>query len=204
MGGIQLNKKIFFFICLLIIFILIFFIKNLINFLNVGNNNDSQEIVNSILNINSYEATIEMEVQSNKNTNKYIIKQSYIDAKNNSQEILEPENIKGVKIEYKDNKLTLSNSRLNLVKIFDDYKYLAENVADLYSFINDYKNNADSNYYKENSYIVMETKTYNRNIYLNNKKLYVNQKTNKPYKMIINSDNKKEAIYILYNEVSFK
>ena len=199
-----MNKKIFFFICLLIIFILIFFIKNLINFLNVGNNNDSQEIVNSILNINSYEATIEMEVQSNKNTNKYIIKQSYIDAKNNSQEILEPENIKGVKIEYKDNKLTLSNSRLNLVKIFDDYKYLAENVADLYSFINDYKNNADSNYYKENSYIVMETKTYNRNIYLNNKKLYVNQKTNKPYKMIINSDNKKEAIYILYNEVSFK
>ena len=204
MGGIQLNKKIFFFICLLIIFILIFFIKNLINFLNVGNNNDSQEIVNNILNISSYEATIEMEVQSNKNTNKYIIKQSYIDAKNNSQEILEPENIKGVKIEYKDNKLTFSNSRLNLVKIFDDYKYIAENVADLYSFINDYKNNADSNYYKENSYIVMETETYNRNIYLKNKKLYVNQKTNKPYKMIINSDNKKEAIYILYNEVSFK
>ena len=199
-----MNKKIFFFICLLIIFILIFFIKNLINFLNVGNNNDSQEIVNNILNISSYEATIEMEVQSNKNTNKYIIKQSYIDAKNNSQEILEPENIKGVKIEYKDNKLTLSNSRLNLVKIFDDYKYIAENVTDLYSFIEDYKNNADSNYYKENSYIVMETKTYNRNIYLKNKKLYVNQKTNKPYKMIINSDNKKEAIYILYNEVSFK
>ena len=199
-----MNKKIFFFICLLIIFILIFFIKNLINFLNVGNNNDSQEIVNNILNISSYEATIEMKVQSNKNTNKYIIKQSYIDAKNNSQEILEPENIKGVKIEYKDNKLTFSNSRLNLVKIFDDYKYIAENVADLYSFINDYKNNADSNYYKENSYIVMETETYNRNIYLKNKKLYVNQKTNKPYKMIINSDNKKEAIYILYNEVSFK
>ena len=204
MGGIQLNKKIFFFICLLISFISIFFIKYLINFLNVGNNNDSQEIVNNILNISSYEATIEMEVQSNKNTNKYIIKQSYIDAKNNSQEILEPENIRGVKIEYKDNKLTLSNSRLNLVKIFDDYKYLAENVMDLYTFIEDYKNNADSNYYKENSYIVMETKTYNRNIYLKNKKLYVNQKTNKPYKMIINSDNKKEAIYILYNEVSFK
>ncbi len=199
-----MNKKIFFFICLLISFISIFFIKYLINFLNVGNNNDSQEIVNNILNISSYEATIEMEVQSNKNTNKYIIKQSYIDAKNNSQEILEPENIRGVKIEYKDNKLTLSNSRLNLVKIFDDYKYLAENVMDLYTFIEDYKNNADSNYYKENSYIVMETKTYNRNIYLKNKKLYVNQKTNKPYKMIINSDNKKEAIYILYNEVSFK
>ena len=46
-----------------------------------------------------------MNVQSNKNTNKYIIKQSYIDKNNNFQEVLEPTNISGVKIEYKDNKL---------------------------------------------------------------------------------------------------
>ena len=60
-----------------------------------------------------------MNVQSNKNTNKYIIKQSYIDKNNNFQEVLEPTNISGVKIEYKDNKLTLSNSKLNLVTFFE-------------------------------------------------------------------------------------
>ena len=152
-----MKKKIFFFIFLLFICIFIFFIKNMVKFSNMGNTKDSQEIVNNILNISSYEATIEMNVQSNKNTNKYIIKQSYIDKNNNFQEVLEPTNISGVKIEYKDNKLTLSNSKLNLVTIFENYKYLAENEMDLCSFIDDYKSNEKSNYYEENDFIIMQT-----------------------------------------------
>ena len=40
-----------------------------------GNNMNSQEIVDYILNINSYKAQITVEVKSNKNTNKYVIKQ---------------------------------------------------------------------------------------------------------------------------------
>ena len=132
-----MKKKIFFFIFLLFICIFIFFIKNMVKFSNMGNTKDSQEIVNNILNISSYEATIEMNVQSNKNTNKYIIKQSYIDKNNNFQEVLEPTNISGVKIEYKDNKLTLSNSKLNLVTIFENYKYLDENEMDICSFIDE-------------------------------------------------------------------
>ena len=199
-----MKKKIFFFIFLLFICIFIFFIKNMVKFSNMGNTKDSQEIVNNILNISSYEATIEMNVQSNKNTNKYIIKQSYIDKNNNFQEVLEPTNISGVKIEYKDNKLTLSNSKLNLVTIFENYKYLAENEMDLCSFIDDYKSNEKSNYYEENDFIIMQTESDNNNIYLKNKKLYVDKKTNKPNKMIISSDNKKDVIYISYSEVKIK
>ena len=37
----------------------------------IGNNSTSQEIVDYILNISSYEAEIEVEVKSNKNSNKY-------------------------------------------------------------------------------------------------------------------------------------
>ena len=199
-----MKKKIFFFIFLLFICIFIFFIKNMVKFSNMGNTKDSQEIVNNILNISSYEATIEMNVQSNKNTNKYIIKQSYIDKNNNFQEVLEPTNISGVKIEYKDNKLTLSNSKLNLVTFFENYKYLAENEMDLCSFIDDYKSNEKSNYYEENDFIIMQTESDNNNIYLKNKKLYVDKKTNKPNKMIISSDNKKDVIYISYSEVKIK
>ena len=199
-----MKKKIFFFIFLLFICIFIFFIKNMVKFSNMGNTKDSQEIVNNILNISSYEATIEMNVQSNKNTNKYIIKQSYIDKNNNFQEVLEPTNISGVKIEYKDNKLTLSNSKLNLVTFFENYKYLAENETDLYTFIDDYKSNEKSNYYEENDFIIMQTESDNNNIYLKNKKLYVDKKTNKPNKMIISSDNKKDVIYISYSEVKIK
>ena len=200
-----MKKKIFFllFISLLLIFLIIyiFFNKNTAKILNIGNNNSSQEIVNKILNISSYTATIEMEVQSNKNTNKYKIKQNYISMENNSQEVLEPSNIQGVKIENNGNTLTLSNARLNLVTIFENYKYLAENDINLFSFNEDYKANSKSNFYEEDNYVIMQTQSRNKNIYMENKTLYIDRKTLKPSKMIINSDNKKEAIYISYNEV---
>ena len=200
-----MKKKIFFLFILFFIFIFfiiyIFFIKNTAKNLNIGNNNNSQEIVNKFLNISSYEAIIEMEVQSNKNINKYKIKQCYIDKKNNYQEIIEPENIQGVKIEYKDNKLTISNSKLNLVTMFENYKYLTENNFDLFSFVNDYLSNNGSRFYEENNYIIMKTKSTNTNEYLKNKELYIDKKTCIPVKMVINSDNKKEAIFISYNEV---
>ena len=66
--------------------------------IKIGNNSSSQEIVDYILNISSYETQIEVEVKSNKNSNKYKIKQTYIDNQNNRQEVLEPSNIQGVKI----------------------------------------------------------------------------------------------------------
>ena len=47
----------------------------------------------------------------------------------------------------------------------------------------------------------MKTKSTRENKYLNNKELYIDKKSQKPTKMTINSDNKKEAIYISYNEV---
>ena len=37
----------------------------------------------------------------------------------------------------KDNKLTISNSKLNLVTMFENYKYLTENNFDLFSFVNE-------------------------------------------------------------------
>ena len=65
----------------------------------IGDNSTSQEIVDYILNISSYESLIDVEVQSNKNSNKYKIKQAYIDNENYTQEVLEPSNIQGVKIQ---------------------------------------------------------------------------------------------------------
>lgn len=199
-----MKNKIFFLLILFIIIfslIYIFFIKNTAKNSNIGNTNNSQEIVDKILNISSYETKIEMEVHSNKNINKYIIKQNYIDKENNSQEVLEPSNIQGVVIQKENSKLTLKNTKLNLVTVFEDYKYLAENEIDLCTFINDYKTNNSSKYYEENYYIIMKTKSTRENKYLNNKELYIDKKSQKPTKMTINSDNKKEAIYISYNEV---
>lgn len=77
--------------------------------------------------MNSYKAQIELTIISNKNTNKYKIIQEYKKDEYCIQEIMEPENIRGVKIEYSNNTLTLKNTSLNLTNVYENYKYIAEN-----------------------------------------------------------------------------
>ena len=120
------------------------------NIFKTGNNNTSQTIVNDILNIKSYELKAEIEIKSNKNENNYIIKQKYISPEYNSQEVIEPENVKGVIIEREGNNLKIQNTKLNLTTMFNNYEYLSENVLDLSSFIQkckneDYKQKENSN-----------------------------------------------------------
>ena len=90
----------------------IFFKEKTAKNLKIGNNSSSQEIVDYILNISSYEATINVDVTSNKNTNKYILKQQYISPDVATQEVLEPSNISGIKIIKKGNDLKLENTSL--------------------------------------------------------------------------------------------
>ena len=102
-------------------------------------------MVDDILNMKTYEAIIEVEVNSNKNQNKYVLKQKY-NEEESYQEVLEPSNIKGVKITRTEGNLKLENSNLNLTSIFENYSYLSENNLDLSCFINDYKSNNNSKY----------------------------------------------------------
>ena len=140
----KINKKnIIIYVCLgliLAVFIILLFFKfNMAKNLKIGNNKSSQDMVNDILNIKSYETVIEVDVKSNKNQNKYLIKQRYNGDNDNCQEVLEPNNIKGVKITKSNGELKLENSKLNLVSIFENYEYLSENDLDLSTFIKDYK-----------------------------------------------------------------
>ena len=50
----------------------IIFYKNRVKDFKIGNNKTSQEIVDYILNISSYEVQVTVSVTSNKNSNKYI------------------------------------------------------------------------------------------------------------------------------------
>ena len=184
-------------IILFVIFFAFFMVKNF----KTGNNKNSQDMVNDVLNIKSYNATIEVEVKSNKNQNKYIIEQSYKNENENSQEVIEPSNIKGVKIIKENEVLKLENSKLNLLSVFENYSYLSENDLDLSSFINDYKSNKNSNYTENDDKIIMKTENINSNN-KTIKKLYINKKNGKIEKMEIEDTNKKIAVYILYREVN--
>ena len=197
------NKKIIFItlVVILILAILIIFLLNKTNVKKIGNNSTSQEIVDYILNISSYEAKIEVEVKSNKNTNKYILKQQYISPDVATQEVLEPSNISGIKIIKKGNDLKLENTSLNLSNIFENYEYLADNALDLSCFIEDYKESQNSNYEEKDNKIIMNVQTKNENKYRQSKKLYIDKSTGNPLKMEITDTNQNITVYILYNEV---
>jgi outer membrane lipoprotein-sorting protein len=205
MKGLRLkmkNKKIIFIllILLVIIFLIIIF-KNMTKKSKSGNNMDSQEIVDYILNINSYLAKVEVTVNSNKNTNKYILLQEYNTENGCIQEVLEPNNIAGVKIIIKDNNLTIENTNLNLQTIFENYQGLEDNSLDLINFINDYKINSSSNFEEENGEIIMNTTENNNNKYLKNKILYINKENIIPTKLIIKDNNQNTTLIIKYNEI---
>ena len=197
-------KKKYYLILLFIIFIIsvgFIFYKNSIKNLKIGNNKNSQEIVDYILNLSSYEAEVTVNITSNKNSNKYILKQKYQKDKESIQEVIEPSNIAGVKIINDGKNLKIENSNLNLNEIIENYTNLENNNLDLSMFIDEYKNSNESNYEEKDDEIIMKVKNDKENIYVKEKILYINKKTYKPVKLEIKDNKQKNTIYILYNEV---
>ena len=193
-------------IIILLIILAIFFIKknnnNTAKTSKIGNNSTSQEIVDYILNISSYEAQIDVEIKSNKNSNKYKIKQTYINNENSTQEVLEPSNIQGVKIIREGTNLKIENTKLSLTKIIENYSDIAQNNLDLISFIESYKNNSNSKFKEENNQIIMETTAATENNYQKYKTLYVSKENGNPIKMEIKDTNQNTIIYIIYKEIN--
>lgn len=199
------KKKIFLIILILIILgisiFLMFFNNKEAKNMKIGNNSSSQDVVNYILNINSYEAEINVEINSNKNNNKYKIKQKYENSGIITQEIIEPNNINGVRITKENDNLRIENTDLNLNIILEKYAYLSDNILDLDSFIENYKNNNESKFSEKNDELILETVDNSNNKNPKHKKLYVDRKTANPTKMEIKDTNKNSTIYIIYNEV---
>jgi len=192
---------IFIIIGVLIITIGVIISKNMIKNLKIGNNINSQEIVDYILNINSYKANITVQVNSNKNTNKYILEQEYNTENGSTQVVIEPSNIAGVKTILKDGNLRIENTNLNLSKIFENYKELGENSLDLISFINDYKIYDKASFKENDNEIVLKTKTNNYNRYNQNKILYIDKEKRVPTKLIVEDNNQNTTINIQYNSI---
>ncbi len=200
----MINKKVFFVVIIIILILAIFFgffYKKTIKVFKTGNNKTSQEIIEYILGISSYEVKVTVEVSSNKNSNKYILKQQYVSPNISTQEVIEPSNIAGIKLINDGTSLTLKNSQLDLSTVFENYTYLGDNCIDLISFIEDYKKSEESNYEENETQIVMKTISQNSNKYTKYETLYIDKETANPTKLEIKDDNEKTTVYILYNEV---
>ena len=198
-------KKIITIAIVIIVIIAIFFIKTNYKSLKFGNNisnKSAEEIAQYILDINSYQAQVSITVESNKNTNAYLVKEECVKDNNTfKQEILEPQNLNGISFIYDGINLRVENSKLNLNKIYENYPYIGENTITLMGFINDYMESEETRISEENGRIVLETKIKNGNKYISYKKLYINRSTGNPEKLEIKDITQKTVIYILYNEI---
>lgn len=206
------NKKIIFIsiLVLAIVSILIFILlktnyKNK-NFGNNMSNKNLEEIEKYILDISLYTAKMDVTVESNKNTNKYVMEQRYEKGKKSKQKILEPANIEGLEIIYEDNKLTINNAKDNLKTMYENYPNLMENCLWLNAFIEDYKtekNEGKVSIVEKNGKVIMATKTRNENNrYIYSKELHIDKEAGKIEKLVVQDINKKNLIYILYNEIT--
>ena len=90
------------------------------------NNQIRDKVCDNILNISSYRATLEITINSNKNSNKYILQQNH-NSQEDVQEVLEPESIKGIKTTYNNGSLKIQSDKLNITKTYSDYKNLENN-----------------------------------------------------------------------------
>lgn len=200
-------KKKKYFVCIscliLLIIFFIFYYKNSRN----GNNiisKSQDEIIEYILNdFKEYIATIEVTVTSNRNENIYSIRQE-VTENLSVEEVLSPESINGLKIQLEGNSLKVSNTELQLEKIYNNYETLLNNSLFLNVFIEDYKTNESKNY-EENGKIILETSLENNSsTYIKYKKLYVDKETGKPTKLEIKDNTKKTRICIIYNDIEIK
>lgn len=189
----------------IVVILLVIFIKTSYKFLNSGNNMSNkslEEIKEYILNIESYDLVAEITVNSNKNSNRYVVKQQYIKSeKIYRQEFIEPEMLCGLIFTYNGLELKLEGTNFNLTKIYKNYPYSTENNLTLNSFIEDYISSDESKYYEKDGQLILETTQKNGNRYIYNKKLYIDKLKGNPTKIEVLDITQKTVINILYNEV---
>lgn len=199
-----MNLKKFMFIFVLIC-IIVFFIFYYIFYIFGNNKNRNQdEIVEDILNkLNNYEANIEVIIKSNKTENKYNMTQ-VVEEGNSKLIVNYPENIKDMSIELNGETLKVLNAKLDMEKIYNDYKAIMNNSLFLNSFIEDYKNNISKIYENENEIIIEINIDNNLNTYANFKELHLDKSKKIPKELIIKDNTKKDKIRIIYNDIKIK
>lgn len=196
------KKNLFIFVLICIIVFSIFYYI----FLKLGNNKNinQKEIVDNILNnFEEYEANISVKVISNKNENLYSMYQYC--SKSTSKAVIEsPENIKNMIIEIDNNTLKITNTKLNMERIYKDYEIILNNNLFLNTFFEDYKQN-DSQIYEQNDEIILEIKINNgNNTYINFKELHIDKQTGLPKELIMKDNTKSTRISIIYNDIKIK
>ena len=191
-------------IILICIFLIIFSFFYYIFFRN-GNNifkKSDEEIIDNILNADfNYTAEANVTVYSNKNENTYDIRIE--ETKEHSfLEVISDGKIKGLNLEYEENKLILKNTELNLEKIFENYNELSGNHLFLKTFIKEYFESENTEIVEDDEKtLVVKITLLNSNKYIKYEELYIDRKTGLPKKLVIKNSDKQIKVCIIYTNI---
>lgn len=197
------NLIIVFLVLTTICTIFIILSKNYYKVIKFGNTTSIKtlnDVEGYILNISSYSAQIEVTINSNKTVNKYLINQKYTAPNLSKQEIIEPISIKGLTTTFDGVNLQISNSKININALYENYTYIADNALWLNSFTSDYGKTENRSIKENDTEYVIEVKV-DKNKYITYKTLYIDKTTSKPTKLVISDENKKSTISIIYKEI---
>lgn len=198
-----MKKRIMYiFVLICIIFFVIFYYIFLLSGNNINRN--QKEFVEEILKkFKSYEANLIVLVNSNKNNNEYKMYQE-VNSESSKLVVNNPQNVNGLCIELKENKLIISNEKTKMQKVYENYNNFVNESIFLNTFIEDYENNKAEIEENEQEIIVkLEMKDY-EDTYIKFKELYINKKSEIPTKLIIKDNNQSIKTSIIYTDMKIK
>lgn len=162
-----------------------------------------EDFQNQISKIESYTCTAKVEAIGNKENTTYIFKHTYKKPDYYKLEVKSPKNLQGKTIEYKGDKILVSNPSIN-----DTIKLPNINNDSHYLFIGDFIKN-----YMQNESIILEvterelkieTEIPGDNKYFNKQILYVDNKTKNPNKMEILDNEDKPIFIVTYEDFKYE
>ena len=198
-----MKKRIMYiFVLICIIFFMIFYYIFLLSGNNINRN--QKEFVEEILKkLKSYEANLTVVVNSNKNNNEYKMYQE-VSSKSSKLVVNNPQNVNGLCIELKENKLIISNEKTKMQKVYENYNNFVNESIFLNTFIEDYENNKAEIEENEQEIIVKLEMKDNEDTYIKFKELYINKESEIPTKLIIKDNNQSIKMSIIYTDMKIK
>ena len=153
-----------------------------------------KEFQKKIVTMSSYKCIAEVEAIGNKSSHNYVFVHSYNKPDYYKLEVVEPKHLKGKTMEYKDDKVIITNpdikDKIELPNVEDNKQYIF--IGD---FIKNYLQNEDINIKLSNDSLILETTIPGDNKYFYKQILYINKDTKNPEKMeILNSEGNKSFV----------
>ena len=162
-----------------------------------------KEFQKKIVTMSSYKCIAEIEASGNKSSHNYVFIHSYVKPDYYKLEVVEPKNLKGKTMEYKGDKVIISNpdikDKIELPNMEDNRQYVF--IGD---FIKNYLQNEEVNIKLSNNSLILETTIPGNNKYFNKQILYLNKDTKNPEKMEILNDEGKPSFTVKYKEFECK